>query len=106
MQAMVIGDGLPGLGALIVTLPGVSAEQLEAAVLRCNQRLPDYARVTAFRVVNPFSQAAGQLTANGRIRRDIVEAAYAADVASINNQIESQFSGVNNDVLPTTSSGN
>ncbi|MFC1795907.1 AMP-binding protein [Pseudomonadota bacterium] len=104
-QAMVVGDGWPGLGALIVTDAGMKAEQLAGAVQRSNERLPDYARIAAFRAVSPFSQARQQLTANGRIRREIVMAAHSADVQSLSNQIESHFSGVSNDVLPRTSTG-
>jgi long-chain acyl-CoA synthetase len=106
VQTMVLGDGLPGLGALIVTDADMPAQQLAGAVQRCNERLPDYARITAFRTVSPFSHANQQLTANGRIRREIVKAAHVADVRSLCNQIESSFSGVSNDVLPRTSAGN
>ncbi len=106
LQAMVLGDGLPGLGALIVTRAEMPAEQLEQAVQRCNGRLPDYARITAWRMIEPFTQSNQQLTANGRTRREIVENAYDEEVQSLIIQIETGSSGVSNDILPRASSGN
>jgi len=76
-QAMVVGDDQPGLAALVVTAPGVSSGALTRAVERVNERLPDYARVGRFRRVEPFTPANGQLTANGRLRRDNILVAHA-----------------------------
>jgi hypothetical protein len=102
----VLGDGLPGLGALIVAGGDTSADQLEKAVQRCNGRLPDYARITAWRMIEPFTQSNRQLTANGRTRREIVEAAYETEVQSLINQIENGSYGASNDLLPRAHTGN
>ncbi|KQS54413.1 AMP-dependent synthetase [Brevundimonas sp. Leaf363] len=77
LQAMVLGEAEAALSALIVPMPGVDPAQVDAAVARANGRLPDYARVEAWRPVPPFDPAAGQVTANGRPRRDALRRAHA-----------------------------
>ncbi len=67
LQAMVLGDAWPALGALLVTAPGADAE---LAVRQCNARLPDYARIGAWRRVERMCAENGLATANGRIRRE------------------------------------
>lgn len=77
LQAVVLGEAEASLSALIVPMPGTDPVQVEAAVGRANGRLPDYAHVGGWRLVPPFDPAAGQLTANGRPRRDALRRAYA-----------------------------
>ncbi len=74
---MVLGEAEATLSALIVGTPGVDLIQVEAGVARANSRLPDYARIGVWRLVPPFDPAAGQVTANGRPRRDILRRAFA-----------------------------
>lgn len=76
LQAMALGEAEATLSALIVPMPGADPAQVEAAVARANSRLPDYARVNEWRSVPPFDPAAGQVTANGRPRRDALRRAY------------------------------
>ncbi|MDH1629162.1 AMP-binding protein [Pseudomonas mosselii] len=73
-QAFVHGEGLPGNLALLWPLdPQASDGQIATAVRQCNDGLPDYARVHAWRrLPEPFSAEAGTLTANGRPRRDVI----------------------------------
>ena len=78
LQAMVMGEARAALSALLVPMPGVDQAQVEAAVAHANSRLPDYAHVHDWRLVPPFDPAAGQVTANGRPRRDALRHAYAA----------------------------
>ncbi|WEK58388.1 MAG: AMP-binding protein [Candidatus Brevundimonas phytovorans] len=82
LQAMVLGEAQAALSALIVPLPGADPVQVDAAVARANQRLPDYARLGDWRLVPPFDPAAGQITANGRPRRDALRRAYAPSPAA------------------------
>ena len=77
LQAVVLGEAEAALSALIVSMPGVDPAQVESAVARANDRLPDYARVAEWRLVPPFDPAAGQVTGNGRPRRDALRRAYA-----------------------------
>ncbi len=69
-QACVYGDGLPAPCALVV--PASANADPGAAIARANQRLPEYARITRWQRVPPFTVADGLMTANGRMRRDAV----------------------------------
>lgn len=82
-QAIVFGDGMPHLGALLVPFPGQESERIRAAVTRANEALPDYARVRRWVPVPPFTAAAGLLTGNGRPVRAEIHRRYAGPIASI-----------------------
>jgi len=105
LQAIALGDDLPALAALVVPAPGADASDVEHAIERCNGRLPDYARIAAWRAVPPFSVANGLLTANGRLRREAVYKRHAQHVRALCLQIESQFIGVPHGVLHETRPG-
>lgn len=66
LQVLAVGDGEPALGALIAAQEDAD---LDAAIARCNQRLPDYARFRHWRRIPPLTAASGLMTPNGRIRR-------------------------------------
>lgn len=74
MQAMVYGDGLPTPAALLVR--SHPDADLATAVARANENLPAYARISAWREAAHFTPMNGQLTGNGRLRRDAIGAAY------------------------------
>jgi acyl-CoA synthetase (AMP-forming)/AMP-acid ligase II len=74
MQAMVYGDGLPALQALLV--PAHPRADLGAAVARANSRLPAYAHVAQSREVAHFTPMNGLLTGNGRLRRKAIAALW------------------------------
>jgi len=73
-QAMVHGDGLPAPEALLV--PARPDSDLAAAVAAANATLPEYARIARWREVAHFMPSNGRLTANGRLRRAEIAAAY------------------------------
>lgn len=76
-QAFVFGEGDSTLSALLVPVSGhVTSRQLAAAVTAANACLPPYAAITSWRIVPPFTPMNGQLTANGRLRRDAIAAAH------------------------------
>jgi long-subunit acyl-CoA synthetase (AMP-forming) len=75
-QAVVYGEAMPSLGALIV--PAARDADLEAAIARANAQLPDYARIKNFHTVEPFSAAQGLLTGNGRPKRREILQRYAS----------------------------
>lgn len=78
LQAALFGDGQAWMTALIVpTRPGLDGRALSLAVARANGSLPAYARVARWHVVPAFTPANGQLTPNGRLRRDRIAAAHA-----------------------------
>lgn len=84
LQICVFGEAKPFNVAVVVAPPQVGIEQVEHAIAQANLHLPDYAQVG--RVVfarQPFTPYNGQLTANGRLKRDTIAAAYAADIQAI-----------------------
>jgi len=84
-QAVVLGEARPHAVALLVaTRADVTDAQLGAAIDAANGRLPDYARVRRWRRLRqPFTFADGSLTANGRVRRDVVRARHDALIDSL-----------------------
>ncbi len=79
LQAVVLGDGLPALCAVLwPTHPGVDDAALQAAVDQANAGLPDYARIGRWtRGRAPFDAASGLATANGRPQRAAIARLHA-----------------------------
>jgi long-subunit acyl-CoA synthetase (AMP-forming) len=80
-QAVVYGEGQPINVALLVPRMNATPEAIGEAVTRCNDRLPDYARITTWQTVDPerFAET-GCLTDNGRVRRDRVTQTYSTQL--------------------------
>ncbi|MFX5157855.1 hypothetical protein ABTC76_20825, partial [Acinetobacter baumannii] len=71
-QCLLVGDARPACG-LLVHAPDMDDAALSAWLTEVNASLPDYARVSRWvRLPEPFTAAAGLLTANGRPRRDLI----------------------------------
>jgi long-subunit acyl-CoA synthetase (AMP-forming) len=84
LQAWVHGEARPWNAAVIVARPGATAEDVTAAIAAANRNLPGYAQVRQWLPANePFSCANGELTTNGRLRRTIVAARYAAKLEQL-----------------------
>lgn len=84
LQVCVFGEARPFNVAIVVPQPQCSAEQVAQAIAQANQQLPDYAQVgDVVFAYQPFSPQNGQLTANGRLKRDAIAAAYATDIDTI-----------------------
>jgi len=78
-QVVVLGNGR-GYLSMIVT-GGVSAQQVQAALDAVNPHLPHYKQVRAFRVrPEAFSIENGMLTANGKLRRDLISSKMKAEI--------------------------
>ncbi|WP_405220405.1 AMP-binding protein [Lentisalinibacter sediminis] len=76
-QALVWGEALPCNAAVIVPATSAGADGVQAAIDAANRRLPDYARVSAWLPADaPFRPDSGELTANGRLRRDALIRRY------------------------------
>jgi long-chain acyl-CoA synthetase len=72
-QAIVFGEAQDGLGAIIAPLsPTLPEPVIAEAVARANQALPPYAQVRRWLLRGPFDAAAGELTGNGRPRREAI----------------------------------
>lgn len=81
-QAAVFGEGRPWNVAVIV--PRGDATQVEQAIKEANLVLPDYARVKCWLPATaPFLQQNGQLTANGRLKREAIQTQYQAAVEKL-----------------------
>ena len=62
--------------------PGsVTREQVQAALDAVNPQLPHYKQVRAFRLrPEPFSIENGMLTANGKLKRDLISARMKSEI--------------------------
>jgi long-subunit acyl-CoA synthetase (AMP-forming) len=86
-QAVVFGEASPVNVAVIVPARGARAAEVNAAVEVVNRRLPDYARVGQYVLAaEPFSVTNGQLTGNGRPRRDTIAQCYAGAIRSLQQE--------------------
>ena len=80
-QAAVFGEARPWNIALIVPRPNATEQDIVQAIAEANLVLPDYARVKCWMPAKtPFLPQNGQLTANGRLKRDAILAQYQADM--------------------------
>lgn len=77
-QAFVFGDGAPALGALIVPCNrAADADEITQVIGRVNERLPDYAMLRHWSLASPFTASGGELTENGRLRREVIRELYS-----------------------------
>jgi long-subunit acyl-CoA synthetase (AMP-forming) len=83
-QAAVFGEAKPWNCAVIVPRADADASSVAAAVAQVNQLLPDYARVGRWLPAGEaFTPGNGQLTANGRLRRAAIVAAYSDRIEAL-----------------------
>jgi long-subunit acyl-CoA synthetase (AMP-forming) len=80
-QVMVVGDAQPYLSALILPSSNTTHESIESSIRSANKELPDYASILNYIVLDqPFSFANGQLTENGRLKRDVIVNHYQKEI--------------------------
>ena len=85
-QVVVIGNGRGYLSAIVTG--GVSGEQVQSPLDSVNPQLPHYKQVRAFHIrQEPFSIENGMLTANGKLKRDLI-------AARMKNEIEEMYQAV------------
>ncbi len=79
-RAAVFGDARPWCAAVVTSPLAGSPEgraRVDALMAEANRRLPDYAQVRAWVAADaPFAAATGELTPNGRLRRDVLWQRY------------------------------
>jgi long-chain acyl-CoA synthetase len=81
-QVVVVGDGRGYLSAIVTGT--VTADQLQAALDAVNPDLPHYKQVRAFFLrPEPFSIENGMLTANGKLKRDLIAACMKNEIDSM-----------------------
>jgi long-chain acyl-CoA synthetase len=78
-QVVVVGNGRGFLSAIVTG--NVSGEQAQAALDAVNPQLPHYKQVRAFHLrPEPFSIENGLLTANGKLKRDLISARMKSEI--------------------------
>jgi len=82
---VVFGDARPWCVALLFPRDAsLDDAGIRRLVERCNQQLPDYARVQGWhRLPRPLAAAGELLTDNGRPRRDAIEAHYGDTIETL-----------------------
>ncbi|HUU13308.1 MAG TPA: AMP-binding protein [Terriglobia bacterium] len=81
-QVVLVGNGRPFLAAIITGSAG--REKVEEALESLNAQLPHYKRVRAFHVHDePFSIENGLLTANGKLKRELIAERLQSRIESI-----------------------
>jgi len=82
-QVVIVGNGCGYLSAIVTGY--VNAEQVQSALDAVNPGLPHYKQVRAFCLrLEPFSIDNGMLTANGKLKRDLIS-------ARMKNEIETMY---------------
>jgi long-chain acyl-CoA synthetase len=81
-QVVLVGNGRPFLAAIITG--SIGREQVEEALAKLNGGLPHYKRVRAFLLHDePFSVENGQLTANGKLKRELIAERFASRIEDV-----------------------
>ena len=90
-QVVIAGNGR---GYLTVLVTGkVSAEKTQAALDAVNPGLPHYKQVRAFHLVEePFTIESGLLTANGKLKRDLIAERFREQIDAMYRNSASQAS--------------
>lgn len=81
-HVVIVGNGRSYLSAIVTG--SVAIDQVQSAVDAVNAALPHYKQVRAFRISpEPFTIENGLLTANGKLKRDLIAQKFQANVEDI-----------------------
>ena len=88
-QVVVLGNGRGYLAALITGK--VSGEKTQAVLNLVNPGLPHYKQVRAFHLIeDAFSIESGLLTANGKLKRDLIAERFRNEIDAMYESVKSQ----------------
>src|SRR5271163_1776303 len=92
IQVVIVGNGRGYLAALITGK--VSAEKAHAALDLVNPELPHYKQVRTFHLVeDAFTIEGGLLTANGKLKRDLIAERFRNEIDAMYEASKQQASG-------------
>src|SRR5215813_3113537 len=81
-QVVLVGNGKGYLCALVTG--GISDSDVQLALDKINPELPHYRQIRNFAVLkDAFTAENGLLTANGKLRRDAINAKFAAEISAM-----------------------
>ncbi len=81
-QVVLVGNARGYLAALVTGK--VNSEKVQAALDAVNAGLPHYKQVRAFHVIDePFTIDSGLLTANGKLKRDLIAARFRDEIEAM-----------------------
>lgn len=84
-QVVLVGNGRGYLCALFTG--AVSRQSAQSAVDGVNRDLPHYRQIREFTIVaEPFTPESGLVTPNGKLRRDAINARFAAEISAMYRQ--------------------
>jgi long-chain acyl-CoA synthetase len=88
-QAVVFGDELPALMAVVVPATSLDFDELLAVITQVNHTLPDYARIDNYILAEqPFTVANSELTAAGTPARNIIKQRYADQISNLSPGVQ------------------
>ena len=87
-QAAVFGEARPWNVAIISPARNALSEDIDLAIVEVNRMLPDYAGVSGWLFADaPFTPQNSQLTANGRLRREVIWKNYQSIINALYEEV-------------------
>jgi long-chain acyl-CoA synthetase len=88
-HVMLVGNQRSFLAAVVTSgsnrsSNGLSRERVQSVLDSLNARAPHYKQIRAFHIISePFSVESGSLTANGKLKRDVIAARFTAEIENL-----------------------